>query len=105
MFSVHMDVITLYLSTDGLFVQINIRKFQEFTRPVINTVNAKELELLTAYFVVLRITAVPLTRRDMDWEHRPETVTRMDAGVELPWTGSRRVSGRCYRFMSRIAPA
>ena len=50
---------------------------------------------------IRNITAVPLTRRDMDWEHQPETVTRMDAGAEPPWMGSRRVSDWCYRFMSR----
>jgi len=45
--------------------------------------------------------AVPLTRRDMGWEQLTETVTRMDAGAEPPWKGLRRVSVRCYRFMSR----
>jgi len=34
----------------------------------------------------------PLTRRDMDWEHLTETVIRMDADAEPPWTGLRRVS-------------
>jgi hypothetical protein len=42
----------------------------------------------------------------MDWEHLPETVTRMDGavrriGAEPPWMGSRRVSIRSYGFMSR----
>jgi len=44
----------------------------------------------------------PLTRRDMDWEYLTETVIRMDADAEPPWMGSRRVSIRCYRFMSRV---
>ncbi|RKZ69946.1 MAG: hypothetical protein DRQ44_02110 [Gammaproteobacteria bacterium] len=65
------------------------------------------------------IIAVPLTRRDMDWEHqrlRPPPAWQIfapaksalppsmvvGAGVEPPWMGSRRVSGWCYRFMSRI---
>jgi hypothetical protein len=30
------------------------------------------------------------------------TITRMDAGVEPPWTVSRRVIACCARFMSRI---
>jgi len=39
--------------------------------------------------------------RDMNWEHLTVTVTRMEAGAEPPWKGSRRVSGRCYRFISQ----
>jgi len=48
----------------------------------------------------------------MDWEHLTETVIRMDGavrriGAEPPWMGrsdasGRRVSIRCYRFMSRV---
>ncbi len=45
---------------------------------------------------------VPLTVRDMCRAHLLVTITRMDAGVEPPWMVSRRVSGGCARFMSRI---
>ena len=40
--------------------------------------------------------------RDMNWEHLPKTVTRMDAGVEPPWKVLRRVLGRCSQFMSLV---
>ncbi len=38
----------------------------------------------------------------MDRWHLAETVSRMDADAEPPWTGSRRVSARCHRFMSVV---
>ena len=50
-----------------------------------------------------RPTAVPqIIFRDMDWKHLAETVSRRDADAEPPWTGSRRVSARCFRFMSVV---
>ena len=39
--------------------------------------------------------------RDMDCVLPPKTVSRMDAGFEPPWMGSRRVFGGDTRFMSR----
>ena len=39
----------------------------------------------------------------MGREHLAETVSRMDAAAEPPWTGSRRVSARCSRFMSVVS--
>jgi len=38
----------------------------------------------------------------MDWMHLAETVSRRDADAEPPWMGSRRVSARCFRFMSVV---
>ena len=38
----------------------------------------------------------------MDRKHLAETVSRRDADAEPPRMGSRRVSARCYRFMSVV---
>ncbi len=42
-------------------------------------------------YLLLKITAVPLTAKDMDQARLAMTITRMDAGVEPPWMVSRRV--------------
>ena len=42
----------------------------------------------------------PLFTTVMNRKHLAETVSRKDADAEPPWMGSRRVSARCYRFMS-----
>ena len=48
-------------------------------------------------------TAVPqIIPEKMDRKHLAETVIRRDADAEPPWMGSRRVSARCYRFMSVV---
>ena len=39
----------------------------------------------------------------MGWKHLAETVSRMDADAEPPRMGSRRVSARCFRFMSVVS--
>ena len=38
----------------------------------------------------------------MDRKHLAETVNRRDADVEPPWMGLRRVSAKCFRFMSVV---
>ncbi len=40
--------------------------------------------------------------RTMDRKHLAETVSRRDADAEPPRMGSRRVSARCFRFMSVV---
>ncbi len=46
------------------------------------------------------LTAVSLTVRDVNRAQLATTITRMDAGVEPPWTVSRRVVAGCYTFGS-----
>ena len=48
------------------------------------------------------LTAVSLTVRDVNRTQLATTITRMDAGVEPPWTVSRRVVAGGARLMSLI---
>ena len=65
-------------------------------------VNGTKLRLLAWSFDRLAtLTATLLTTRDVDRAQLATTITRMDAGVEPPWTVSRRVVVNCARFMSR----
>ena len=48
------------------------------------------------------LTAASLTARYVNRAQLAMTITRMDAGVEPPWTVSRRVVADCARFMFRI---
>ena len=64
--------------------------------------NGTKLRLLAWSFDRLAtLTAALLTARDVDRAQLATTITRMDAGVEPPWTVSRRVVVNCARFMSR----
>jgi hypothetical protein len=45
-------------------------------------------------------TLQPHKQESMNRRYLAETVSRRDADVEPPWTGSRRVSARPLRFMS-----
>jgi len=66
-------------------------------------VNGTKLRVFSLSFNNLTIlTAASLTARDVNRAQLAMTITRMDAGVEPPWTVSRRVVAGCTRFMSRI---
>ena len=55
-----------------------------------------------SFNILTTLTAVSLTARGVNRAQLAKTITRMDAGVEPPWTVSRRVFADCARFMPRI---